>query len=557
MKIPYDHQEKVHKALWEYVETVKEPGVVVCPVASGKSFMMARFAKSTIDEYPGTRVIILAHVAELLVQTMEELVELWPFAPYGFYADKLKSKKLDTQIIIASIQSIYNKAFEIIGGVDIILIDECHLISPKESTIYRKFLNDLLTVNPKARIFGFTGTNFRANKGLLTEGEDRLFHNVIYQIPMLDLIKKEILCPLITPQEPLKTRMSAAGVGTRDGDYITSQLSKAVDKEEITKACVDEIVERGKNRKKWIVFTVDIEHCTHVRDEIRDRGIKCEMVTGKTPTGERDDIFESYEDGDLQCLVNVAVATTGYNNPKIDMIVFMRPMKSPVLYVQCGGRAMRTHPSKEDSLCLDFGGVIDELGPIDTVDARIVNKSSGTGEPPIKSCPQCMAVCFAGVSICQECGFQFPFEKKELKHTASNSAILSSQEVKEKPFWNKVISTQYSRHKGKGGKKDTLRAKYITFTGDYSQYVCVEHAGFAREKACQWHKTRLPNTPIPNSIDEALSLPYPNASEILVQKNGKYFEILATKFDEPDEEYIPPSAIQSGDILADCEEIPF
>ncbi len=556
MKIPYDHQEKVHKAIWQYVETTKEPGVVVCPVASGKSYMMARFSKSTIDEFPNTRVIILAHVAELLVQTMEELVELWPFAPYGFYADKLKSKDLEAQIIIASIQSIYNKAFEIIGGVDIVLIDECHLIGPKETTIYRKFLNDLLTINPHARILGFTGTNFRANKGLLTEGEDRLFHNVIYQIPMLDLINKGILCPLITPQDPLKTRMSAVGVGTRDGDYITSQLSKAVDKEEITKACVDEIIERGNDRKKWIVFTVDIEHCTHVRDEIRARGIKCEMVTGKTPTGERDDIFSSYEDGDLQCLVNVAVATTGYNNPKIDMIVWMRPMKSAVLYVQTGGRGMRIHASKSDCLALDFGGVIEELGPIDTIDARIVQKGTGVGEAPIKNCPQCKATVFAGVKICPDCEFQFPFEKKELKTAASNAAILSIQA--EKPFWNKVISTQHSRHKGKNGKKDTLRAKYITYTGDYSQFVCIEHIGFAREKACVWHRVRLPNVPMPSTIDEALGLKYPNVSEVLIQKNGKYFEILAVKLSEDaQDESQPPEMLASSNVLMDCEDIPF
>lgn len=520
---------------------------MVSPVASGKSFMMARFTKSAIDEYPGTRVLLLAHVSELITQTIDELTELWPLAPYSIYADKLKSKDLTGQILFGSIQSIHNKAFKIIGGVDIVLIDECHLISPKEETTYRKFLTDLLTINPNARIYGFTGTNFRANHGLLTEGEGRLFQNVIYQIPMLELINKGFLCPLVTPQVPVKTRMTTSGVGTRDGDYIVSQLSKKNDKEEITKACVDEIIEHGKTRNKWIIFTIDVEHCTHVRDEIRSRGIKCEMVTGKTPTAERNAIFKDYEDGDLQCLINVAVATTGYDNPKIDMIVWMRPMKSPVLYVQTGGRGMRVHSSKENTLALDFGGVIDELGPIDTIDARIVQKEKGAGEAPIKSCPSCMAVCFAGVRICPECGFEFPFEREELRTNASNGAILSSQE---KPIWQKVITTQYSRHKGKNGKKDTMRVKYVTYTGDYSQYCCVEHIGFAREKFCSWFKMRKGSEKVPVTIDEAVGISYPPVDEILVQKNGKYFEIAAVRFLEQKEEPVvmPPQMEEEFEI---------
>ncbi len=339
---------------------------------------------------------------------------------------------------------------------------------------------------------------------------------------------------------------------------MPGELEKAVDKDPITKGCVDEIIAHGKNRKKWLVFTAGVDHCTHVMEEIKSRGISCEMVVGTTPDIERASIISRYKRGEIKCLVCVAIFTTGFNCPAIDMLVLMRPMKSPVLYVQCGGRGMRTSTDKENCLVLDFGDVISTLGPIDTIDARILNKKKGEGEAPVKVCPKCKAVNFAGVRICSDCGFEFPFDEgTKLNTKASDEAILSSQQ---KPVRHAVISTQYSRHKGKDGKKDTLRAKYITYTGDYAQFVCIEHIGFAREKACQWHRQRLPDVKMPNTIDEALKLKYPTASEILTRKNGKYFEVVDVKFNKDElEEILPPlpSSEVMNNYLAECEEIAF
>lgn len=556
MKIPHDYQNRANEALWDEIVRPGIKPVVVAPVGSGKSFMLARFCKEAIQKYPETKILILCHVSEILSQISEELLEMWPDVNKSFYSDKLGEKNLHGQIILGGIQSIFKKGYEIPGGIDIVITDECHLISPNDETMYRKLFADLETLNPNMKIVGFTGTNFRPNSGILTEGEDRLFNKVAYQIPMIELINKGFLCPLVTPQEPIKTKMSVEGVSTRNGDFVEKQLQKAVDQDHITKACVDEIVEHGKERKKWIVFTAGVEHCEHVRDEIRSRGIKCEMVTGKTPTGERAKIFHDYRYGDLQCLVNVGVATTGYNNPAIDMLVFMRPTKSPVLYVQMAGRALRVFPGKIDSLVLDFGGVIDRLGPVDTVDARILNKKKGDGDAPIKVCPKCKAVCFAGVRECQDCGFLFPFtDEIKLDKSASAAPILSTQQ---KPIWHKVISTQYTRHTGKNGKPDTFRAKYVTFSGDYNEFLAFESFGPRREAACFWHRKRFPAIPAPNTIDGALMMRYPGAEEVLIQMNGKYGNVIDVKIAKDGlAEILPPIEEEqpSNNILAEVEDI--
>jgi len=526
MLIPHKHQEDAINAVFDYFNENDGNPVVVVPVGGGKSLCIAEFIKRACAIYPFTTFCVISHVSELLTQDAEALVTQWPEASYCFYAQKLGKKQFDAQTIFASIQSIYKKAYKIPHAIDIIVIDEAHLISPDAQTMYQAFIKDMKIINPKVKVVGYTGTNFRATEGRLTEGEGRLFTDVAYQIPMLYLIEKGFLCPLVTPST--KTKMSTEGVKSRNGDYIEKQLQAAVDIDHITKACVDEIIEYGTDRKKWIVFTAGVKHCENVRNEIRSRGISCEMVTGETSPVERNRIVEEYKKGDLRCLVNVGVFTTGFNNPAIDLMAFMRPTRSPVLYLQMGGRGMRLFPGKTDCYLLDFGGVIAELGPIDLVDAKRV-EGSGDGDAPIKICPEtgCGAVCFAGVRTCPDCGYKFPVNTKALSMKPSNAAVLSHQI---EPEWYDVRSVNYIHH-AKEGKTPSLCVAYNTMYGPFREWVCYEHAGFAREKACRWHKKRS-NEPVPRKVEDALKIRFKEPKRICTRKAGKYHEIIDFDFGE-------------------------
>jgi DNA repair protein RadD len=61
------------------------------------------------------------------------------------------------------------------------------------------------------------------------------------------------------------------------------------------------------------------------------------------------------------------VLTTGYDEPAIDAIAMLRPTKSAGLYVQMVGRGFRLHPSKVNTLVLDFAGNVERFGPVDTI----------------------------------------------------------------------------------------------------------------------------------------------------------------------------------------------
>lgn len=528
-----DYQDDAVIAIFDYFDEHPEGSpLVIVPTAGGKSLIIADFIRRANTYYPGTRHIVVSHASILLEQNAEELANQYPEADFSFYSDKIGQKDLSGETIFASIQSIYKKAYELQYAPDIIHIDEAHLISDEDGSMYRQFFADMLIINPQVRFVGYTATPYRPGKGMLHKGKNALFTHIAYEIPILELIKRGHLCPLVTPDEGIKTKMDTTGVSTRAGDYVNSSLAKAVDKEEITRACVEETLyhfhEQG--RKKAMVFTVNIEHCIHVYEEFKRRGVNVEMVHSKMKTGVNQAI-DRFKNGDAQFLINVAMLTTGANFPQVDLLANMRPMRSPVLYVQVGGRGMRIYPGKVDCLFLDFGGVIDELGPIDQI--HVKEKGEGTGEAPMKICDGCGQLCHAGCATCPHCGLEFPENSLNLDTKASQSAALSSQ-MKAKIV--KVSKVAYFRNP-KEGKPDSLRVDYLCGFETYREWACFEHSNAPREIACNWWRQRSASTP-PNTITEALQRTGELRAPLYihVKKMGKYHEIVGVDFNEMEEE---------------------
>lgn len=480
---------------------------------------MAEFIKRACLLYPLTQFLVLSHVSKLLTQNEAELRGQWPEAHTSFYSDQLGSKRLDGQIIFAGIQSIHNKAGEV-PPIDLVLIDECHLVSPSGNTMYRKFISELKRVNPKLKVIGVSGSPYRAGQGYIHQGEDRLFTDVAFNISMTRLLKEGFLCPLVTPA--VRTKMDTSQVQQQGGDFITSQLQDAVDVDSITKSCIDEIIYHGVTREKWIIFTTGKRHAQHVSEELTRRGIRNAVVDGDTGGNERELIYANYENGDLRCLVNVYCLTTGINFPAIDLIAMMCPTRSPVKYTQTGGRGMRLHPGKVDCLYLDFGGIIENLGPIDKV--RVKEPCLKKGEAPTKVCPDCLKLYYAGVKKCA-CGYEWPVcSTPQLSITASDQAVLSSQT---QAHWLDIKRWSFTPHE-KIGKPVCMQVSYNSTINSQREWVLFEHTGFPRDKAVRWWAQHNGQIPPPISTMEAISrqseLTMPK--QIAIKKNGKFTEIV-------------------------------
>jgi DNA repair protein RadD len=82
---------------------------------------------------------MLTHVKELIEQNSEKMLQHWPGAPLGVFSASLRRKDLEEPITFAGIQSIRDRASEI-GHIDLVIIDECHIVSHKNEVGYRKLI---------------------------------------------------------------------------------------------------------------------------------------------------------------------------------------------------------------------------------------------------------------------------------------------------------------------------------------------------------------------------------------------------------------------------------
>lgn len=523
------YQRGAIDALYDYFGQHTGNPLVVMPTGTGKSVVIAGFIREALATYPDTRILMLTHVKELIAQNFQALLRVWPQAPAGIYSAGLSRRDIHAQILFAGIQSIHRHAARV-QRCDLIIIDEAHLLSRNDGSMYRAFLDELSRINAGlVKVVGFTATPYRLDSGLLHKGKDRIFTDIAYQVPVLDMIQQGYLSPVVPKQTT--TQLDISGVGTRGGEFIAGQLEAAVDRDDVTRAAVAEIVRYGEGRGSWLVFCSGVAHARHVRDAIREHGITAETVTGDTPAGERDGILAAFKAGRLRCVTNANVLTTGFDAPGTDLVALLRPTKSVGLYVQMVGRGTRLAPGKDDCLVLDFAGNTARHGPIDTVDGNQSEKAEGKGEAPIKVCPECQTINHAAVRVCA-CGYEFPPPEIKVAPQASTAALLSTQI---QPEWCEVTSVSYARHE-KPGKPPSLRVTYQCGLTRHSEWVCFEHTGYARQRAEAWWRRRFfdQHDPVPPDVESALCagqtgmLREPVA--IQVKPVGQYVEIVGVRF---------------------------
>ncbi len=524
-----DYQRKAVDAVFDYWSREDGSPLIVLPTGGGKSLVIATFMQELLRDYPDMRILCVTHVKELLVQNAQELLNLWNFAPVGFYSAGLNKRDAKAQIIFGGVQTIGNKAHEL-GYIDLALVDEAHLIPRKSETLYGKLFAGLRETNPDLKIVGLTATPFRLGEGLLTDGDDALFDQIVYEKPVSEMINEGYLARPVS--KGMSTHYDLTGVGKIGGDYKQNALQDAVDKDDVNAAVVDEIINYGHDRKAWILFCAGVEHALHMRDEIRSRGITCETITGATPNWERDQIIADFKAGKIRALTNNSVLTTGVNMPSIDLLAMCRPTLSASLYIQMVGRGLRLHPGKQNCLVLDFAGVVLRHGPIDMVSPG--QAKSGTGDAPVKECPPeredkhgrygCGSLIHASARCCPDCGYEFEFDDKpKIDARASDAPIISTSE----PEQRIVTSREFRHHPGKGGKADTVKITYWCGYTAINSWLCPEHGGYAGSQAKKYWLDHGGERPFPKTVLEWLERQSELATtrEITVVAAGKYWNV--------------------------------
>jgi DNA repair protein RadD len=481
------YQEAAKAAAYGHLRSRDDNPCVVIPTAGGKTPVIASVCKDAVGLWGG-RVLILAHVKELLGQAADKLNAVCPEVRFGVYSAGLKRRDTTHPVIVAGIQSVYKRACEL-DAFDLVLIDEAHLIPPEGDGMYQQFLAHARVLNPNLRIIGFTATPFRLKTGPLCR-PDGFLNAVCFEVGVRELIRDGYLCPLVTKAG--KTKADTSGLHERGGEFVAGEVEDLMDQDTLVQAACAEVIEYTRDRHAVLLFASGVQHGEHVVRVLKQRhGVECGFVCGETSTGERDDLLERFRRGQLKFLCNVNVLTTGFDAPTIDCVALLRPTLSAGLYYQMVGRGFRLHPGKEDCLVLDFGGNVLRHGPVDQVRAKDPGGRGG-GLPPAKECPQCHALIATGYAHCPECGYAFPPpERSRHDARASEAGILSGQVTTTKYA---VLDVFYSVHRKRGADDDapkTLRVDYqVGGNACKSEWVCFEHNGYARQKAIAWWRRR-------------------------------------------------------------------
>lgn len=516
------YQRKAVDATIDWFLDGKEKPLIVLPTGTGKSLVQATLIREILEEYPHVRFVCATHSQELVEQNHNEIIGIWPACPAGIYSAGLGRRERHAQVLFASIQSIYNKAVEI-RSCDIIIVDECHTISEKSESRWARFFHECKLANPNVQIIGMSATPYRMDSGNLVP---RTFSGISYEYPITDAIKEGYLAEVVSAQ--VVTRLNTVGVGKRGGEFIPSQLEAVVNVDHLTVSAINEVVALGADRKSWLGFCAGNAHAHNVCREIKSRGIECEVITKDTDKKMRREIIAAHKSGELRALVNNMVLTTGYNNPRLDLIFCLRPTQSCGLWVQMVGRGMRLFEGKQNCLLLDFGRNLERHGPIDQIKgSNTVPSEGGGGDAPMKQCPSCYEPCHSAARVCPNCEFEFPMDgEPDIDTTASDAPVFSTQNVERELG---VLAWHYKAHKKNNGKPDTLKVSYITSVGIVHEFVCFNHpaGSFPRKQATAWAREHGKNEmhELVPSVEAAEKIEWLRPQSIFAKKDGKYWKI--------------------------------
>lgn len=547
---PRVYQEEAAQAPFDYwaAGNVGNP-VIALPTGTGKSIVIPMMITKTYQIAPlYSRSLVLTHVKELVEQNAKKMGQYWRNAPYGVYSAGLKRRDTTQQFIFASIQSVFKRIEHFADAsnpIHIVYVDECHLISDKDETMYMAVFDYLRKLNPHLKIVGLTATWWRLGMGPLTNG--RIFDEIVYDKTQGEdftwFIDQGFLAPLITKRAD--TEINLEGVHRRGGDWNESELNERIDTDDVLLPAIRELLFYGQTRQSGIIFASGIEVAEHIADILVAFGEDACAVHSKQKSGMRDDNIEAYKSGKCKWIVSKGILTTGFDDPKTDIIADLAPTLSPGMHVQKYGRGTRPDyaegydleeqagrlaaiaaSAKRNCMVLDYSRNTWNNGPINY---PIIPKAKGSagGDPPVWICDDCGAYNHAAARFCVVCGAEHVFENK-VKQEAGEEEVIrrgsAEQAEEEIPVEVYPVSRIYTAEKEARNGKPIMKVVYACGFKSFSEVVCFEHEGFAGKKARDWWRARDPSGGTPpattaEAIDRSAALAVPSHVEVKMRRD--------------------------------------
>lgn len=379
------YQQQAVDATLDYFRREKRPGVIVLPTGAGKSLVIAELARIARG-----RVLVLAHVKELVRQNHSKYCALGLQA--DIFSAGLAEKGSQQKVVFGSVQSVARHLSKFDERFSLLIVDECHRICDSDDSQYQQILSFLRERNPSLRLLGLTATPFRLAKGwiyhqhhhgMVRGPEDALFYQCVYELPLRYMIKQGYLVTPVRLDMPVLRYDFSALIANQNGLFPEKALNLSLEKQQrVTPSIVNEIISHAKQRRGVMIFAATVRHAEEILTLLPANSA---LISGTTDNQQRDQILQQFTQQEIKFLVNVAVLTTGFDAPHVDVIAILRPTESISLYQQIVGRGLRLYEGKQDCLILDYAGnrhdlYLPEIGS---------PKQSSDNQPVQVFCPVC------------------------------------------------------------------------------------------------------------------------------------------------------------------------
>jgi len=412
--------------------------LLVIPTGGGKTVTSSSIILNAVSK--GKRCIFLAHRKELIDQCSKTLDFLG--VDHGVIKRQHPRRDISKLVQVASIQTLINRSH---WPADLIVIDEAHRSCAKT------YKDIIARYDERVAILGLTATPYRLDGKPLGE----MYNALVEVIGAQELI--EIGCLIEPSIFGAKTvDLSDVAVGSR-GDFKKSHVARAMAStilhgELLTnwaRICGDALGantnfyldDQGRERVAQtncdactVIFAPNVEKSIEIIEQFKGAGVRAEHLDGKTKPRERRRILEGLASGEISVVSNVDILTEGWDLPRLECIVGARPTRSKSLYKQMGGRLMRPDDDARIKFLLDHanwtrmhGFLTEPTSHSLTKAEKRPRKKKGGFERPLKECPQCGSIHATGITVCIECGYEWP--KKEYEFTDENLVQLDAQMV--------------------------------------------------------------------------------------------------------------------------------
>ena len=376
-----DYQQKASDAAVSFFnnKAKKTNAIMVLPTGSGKSLIIADIA-ARLDGH----TLVFQPSKEILEQNFKKLCS-YGILDCSIYSASFNSKEI-SRITFATIGSVKNHP-ELFTHFRNIIVDECHLVNPKEG-MYKDFFDAV-----KCKVLGLTATPYRLSSSrdfgsmlkFITRTKPHVFSEVIYHVQVSTLLDMGYLAKLnYYPMDKELKKYSGDEFkecnlkrNSTGADYTDDSVKEEYERIDFYGFLVF-IIQRllnnqktGIKRKGILVFTRFLKEAEKLIYSIPG----CAIVSGRTPKDERERILEAFKAGEIPVVANVGVLTTGFDYPELDTVVMARPTMSLAMWYQIVGRAIRPHPKKEAGWIVDLCGNIKRFGEVS--DLRLHDSGNG------------------------------------------------------------------------------------------------------------------------------------------------------------------------------------